>query len=147
MAIVLGACLFMSCGGPDPCESEDPCDVVRHFLTAADAQANERVWKCLSQETQTALEARADAFNQAHPGQKRMGYDMLRAGHVMSSTREYKKFELASQDAASASVDIVKQNGSKLTVVLHREDNRWAMDLPLPAVNSSGAPKSAGDEL
>ena len=145
LSIVLGACVFLSCGGPAPCESDDPCDVVKFFLTSADAQANEYVWKCLSGKTQAALEARAEAFNKAHAGQHRRGFDMIRAGHVMSSTREYKKFELASQNDDSASVDIIKHDGSKLTIVLHREDNRWAMDLPLSDLDSR-TPKRAGEE-
>ena len=57
---------------------------------------------------------------------------MLRTtGHVISSTREYKKLEVSSKTDQEAMVDIVMHDGSKKSVRLHRESGRWAIDLPL----------------
>ena len=91
------------------------------------------MWEYLSGATREALDSRARAFNAASGGAlERKGYDMLRTtGHVISSTREYKKLEISSQTDQEAVVDIVMHDGSKKSIRLHREDGRWAIDLPI----------------
>ena len=91
------------------------------------------MWEYLSTATQKNLDKRADAFNaQSQNGIPRKGCDMLRTtGHVISSTREYKKIEVSSQTAEEAVVNIVMHDGSVKSLTLHRENGRWTIDLPL----------------
>ena len=61
---------------------------------------------------------------------------MIRTGHVVSSTREYRKFELVSETETESVVEIVLQDETRIPVTLHRESDRWALDLPVgSAVN------------
>ena len=57
--------------------------------------------------------------------------DMLRFGHVISSTREYKKLELIQSDASVATVRIVRHDESGLDIEMHNEDGRWTIELPI----------------
>ena len=126
------------CGAGPVWTRDDPRDVLNGFLQNAEVQNVENMWEFLSASTQEALNARAEAFNAGshdgipYKGAPRKGCDMLRTtGHVISSTREYKKLEVSSKTDQEAMVDIVMHDGSKKSVRLHRESGRWAIDLPL----------------
>ena len=132
--LVLSLCIgLMCCGcGSKPAYRDDPCDVVKAYLTAVEIQDNEAIWEFLSSDTRKKLDDKASQFN-ATPehGKSRMGADMLRAGHVLSSTREYKKVVLASQNNDSADVDIVLHDDRNLRIQLKKENGRWAVELPI----------------
>ncbi len=120
------------CGGTPVWMRDDPKDVLYGFLQTVEAQSTETMWEYLTDETRRKLEARAEAFNaNAENGDKRKGYDMLRAGHVLSSTREYKKLEVAASDDKEAVVNIVMHDETKVAIKLYREGGRWAVSLPL----------------
>ena len=127
--------LFMinGCGAGPVWTRDDPRDVVNGFLQTAEVQNVGEMWEYLSTATQKSLNERADAFNaQSQNGIPRKGCDMLRTtGHVISSTREYKKIEVSSQTAEEAVVNIVMHDGSVKSLTLHRENGRWTIDLPL----------------
>ncbi len=124
---------LMCCGcGSKPAYRDDPCDVVKAYLAAVEGQDNEAIWAFLSDETRKKLDDKAAQFN-ASPdsGRTRTGADMIRAGHVLSSTREYKKMVLASQNNDSADVDIVLHDDRNLRIQLKKENGRWAVELPI----------------
>lgn len=132
LAMLIFFVILAGCGAGPIWTREDPEDVLTGFLQATEGQSPETMWEFLSSETRRKLEERASSFNATSTnGETRRGYDMLRAGHVLSSTREYKKIELASLDGEKAIVNIVMHDGSNIPVALHREDGRWAIDLPL----------------
>lgn len=135
LAFAAMAWMSAACGSNDPCLSDDPRDVVKQYLSLLDAQNEAGAFECLSRQAQDALTQRADAFNAANPGSERKPSEMLRAGHVIASTREYKKFEIQSQDGAQAAVGIIMQDGSQIPVLLRRDGTRWAVDLAVPNVN------------
>lgn len=124
-------CVVSSCSAKDPCLSDDPRDVVKRYLVMLDAQNEEGAYACLSSEAQKSLADRAEAFNADHPDGKRTPGEMLRAGHVVASTREYKKFEVQTEDRTKAVVDIVMQDGRKIPVALRREAERWSIELDI----------------
>ena len=97
MSCVIG-CGLVACSAKDPCLSDDPRDVVKQYLQMLDAQNEAKALGCLTDEAQNALAQRAEAFNAVHADGKREPSEMLRAGHVIASTREYKKFEVQSED-------------------------------------------------
>ena len=73
-----------------------------------------------------------DTFNQRFEGvMTRHPEDMLRFGHVISSTREYKKIELIQSDESVATVRIVRHDESGLDIEMHHEDGRWTIELPI----------------
>lgn len=120
------------CGAPDPCFDEDPKNVVKQYLTMLEAQNEARAFLCLSDETKTWLEKQAADFNDDNPNRKRTPAQMIRAGHVISSTREYKKFEVDSETPSNATVSIVMQDGTRIPIELIRQkDKRWAIQLPV----------------
>lgn len=120
------------CGGKPVWLRDDPDEVLAGFLQTTEAQSTETMWEYLSSETRRKLEERAEAFNaDTSNGEKRRGRDMLRAGHVLSSTREYKKLEVAASDDKEAVVNIVMHDETIIAVKLYREDGRWAVTLPL----------------
>ena len=122
--------ILIGCRGVPVWQREDPEDVLDGFLQTAESQDIEAMWEFLSEKTRSRLTERAEAFNARSGVTSHRGCDMLRPGHVLSSTREYKKLEVASQDDSSAAVDIVLHDGSRITVRLHREAGRWVIDLP-----------------
>ena len=90
------------------------------------------MWEFLSDKTRKALDERASRLNDIpNHGISRSGFEMLRTGHVLSSTREYKKLVLASQNNDSAEVDIVLHNDKNIRIPLKKENGRWAVDLPI----------------
>ncbi len=123
----------VGCGAGPVWTRDDPRDVVNGFLQTAEVQNVEMMWEFLSSASRDNLNARAESFNaQSKNSTPRKGCDMLRTtGHVISSTREYKKIEVSSQTADEAIVNIVMHNGSVKSLTLHRESGRWAIDLPL----------------
>ena len=132
-SVFLLSFMVNGCGAGPVWTRDDPRDVVNGFLQTAEVQNVEVMWEYLSTATQKSLNERADAFNaQSQNGSSRKGFEMLRTtGHVISSTREYKKLEVSSQTAEEAVVDIVMQDGSVKSLTLHRENGRWTIDLPL----------------
>lgn len=135
MSCVIG-CGLVACSAKDPCLSDDPRDVVKQYLQMLDAQNEAKALDCLTDEAQNALAQRAEAFNAVHADGKREPSEMLRAGHVIASTREYKKFEVQSEDESRAIVDIVMQDGSKIPVSLRRESARWAVELDITRIQT-----------
>ena len=134
--ILAAACVFCvslsGCGGTPVWQRDDPDEVVAGFLSAVEAQDSDVVWEFLSSQTREKLEKRAEDFNNLpEHGNTVRGRDMLRFGHVLSSTREYKKIIVASSDETHAAVQIVLHDGAVIPVDLHRESNRWTVDLPL----------------
>ena len=124
--------VMTGCGAGPIWTRDNPKDVLSGFLQTTESQSTETMWEYLSEGTRSKLEARAAEFNaKTENGEKRRGCDMLRAGHVLSTTREYKKLEVASNDEQEAIINIVMHDGSIIPVSLHREANRWAIDLPL----------------
>lgn len=137
LIFMMVTCIFLitllGCGGQPVWLRDDPEDVVAGFLSAVEVQDTDTVWEFLSSSTRNELEKRAENFNQMPDhGTAVQGRDMLRFGHVLSSTREYKKIELKSSDQTHATVQIVLHDESVIPVELHRESNRWTLDLPLP---------------
>ena len=120
------------CGGTPVWMRDDPAEVVSGYLSAVEGQNPEIVWEFLSSPTREKLEKRAEAFNEASDhGVSMRGMDMLRFGHVLSSTREYKKILVSSSDDRHATVHIVRHDESVIPIDLHRESERWVIDLPL----------------
>ena len=111
---------------------DDPAAVLKAFLTTVEYQNSEKVWNYLSEENRKQLQNRADAVNALQNGTKQqIPADMLRFGHVISSTREYEKFEVKSQDEQTAVVAIILHDKSTILVEMKRENQRWTVDLPL----------------
>ncbi len=112
----------------------NPEIVLRGFLQSAEAQRTDLVWNYLGEKTRDALSREAENFNKLidkndHP---RKPEEMMRFGHVISSTREYKKLEVISADQSRAVVRIVRLNDMPhIDVVLTRENDRWTVELPL----------------
>ena len=120
------------CGGTPVWMRDDPAEVVSGYLSAVEGQNPEMVWEFLSTPTREKLEKRAEAFNQTSDhGVSMRGVDMLRFGHVLSSTREYKKIQVSSSDEHHATVHIMLHDESVIPIDLHRESERWVIDLPL----------------
>ena len=129
---IICACLLCGGCGSDPAYRDDPCDVVREYLVAVEMQDNQAVWAFLSGDTRKKLDDKAAQFNDLpEHGNNRDGVDMFRTGHVLSSTREYKKLVLASQNNDSADVDIVLHDDKTLRIRLTKESGRWAIHLPI----------------
>ena len=122
------ACL--GCKAPPVWEREDPDVVLRGFLQSADAERTDLVWNYLSKNTRDILQKKADEFNQISKTE-RPAHEMIRFGHVMSSTREYKKLDVENENDLEAVVNIVKHDDSTIQVVLKKEDGHWTIDLPL----------------
>ncbi|MBQ9241628.1 MAG: hypothetical protein IJ165_00120 [Proteobacteria bacterium] len=133
MLVVLGIfCMLCACGEGPVWTRDDPRTVLSGFLTDAEYQDMANVWEYLSAETRQKLDQMASAFNaSAENGSPRKGYEMLRTGHLLSSTREYRKIELVSSDDTSAELHIILHDETYKTVTLHREEGRWAIDLPI----------------
>lgn len=133
MLIVLGIfCMLCACGEGPVWTRDDPRTVLSGFLADAEYQDMATVWEYLSGETRQKLDQMATAFNaSAENGSPRKGYEMLRVGHLLSSTREYRKIELVSSDDTSAVLHIILHDETYKTVTLHREEGRWAIDLPI----------------
>lgn len=126
------ACLLTSCGAGPVWQREDPDVVLSGFLVAVESQNTKEMWEYLDPKTRDALQKKADDFNKnPQNGHKRQAWDMLRPGHVMATTREYKRIKLDKADEHSANVDIVLHDDSKVTVTMQRIDNRWTVALPL----------------
>lgn len=128
---VFSMMMTMGCGVPAHLR-EDPESVFRNFLLSLDAHDVEGACVFLSNETRAWLDVRAAALSSE--GVSRTGCALLRPGHVFSSTREYKKFELSSAQTHDneAVIEIVMHDASRIPIVLRRESNRWAIDLPEP---------------
>ncbi len=132
LLFILFSVMMYGCRGTPVWLRSDPAEVVRGYLQAVESQDEEAVWEFLSQETRNQLEQKAGEYNRKHAAvQSRHGREMLRFGHVMSSTREYKKIVVATKDANHAVVNIVLHDESALSVDLFRESDRWAIGLPL----------------
>lgn len=126
------ASVFSACQAPPVWERNDPEVVLRGFLQSAEAQRTDLAWNYLSKNTREKLQQKVDAFNQRFEGvMMRQPEDMLRFGHVISSTREYKKLELIQSDASVATVRIVRHDESGLDIEMHNEDGRWTIELPI----------------
>ena len=124
--------VFCASCGSQPAYRDDPCDVVREYLVSVEVGDIDSVWTFLSDTTREQLDSRAAAYNEMpQHGTMRTGREMLRTGHVLASTREYKKLVLASRTAESADVDIVLHDDSALRITLKNENGRWAVMLPL----------------
>jgi len=129
--LVLGGVVY-GCSGQPAWEKDAPDDVLKAFLSAAESQDLPLAWAFLGHSTREALDSQAASFNAAHPNlPPREGVDMLRFGRMLSSTREYKKFEVTSADADRAVVSIVLHDATQIDVELRRESGRWAIDLPV----------------
>ena len=131
----LVAALLGGCAAEPVWNRSEPDVVLKGFLQSADAQRTELVWNYLGDKTRAALEQEADAFNCSLPrddAEKRTPHQMLRFGHVISSTREYKKLEVLSSDDQKARVRIVRHNDlAPIDVELIRENHRWTVELPI----------------
>lgn len=128
------AFLHFSCSGEDAWERQDPSDFLRGYLYAVESQDHDSVWAFLSVDSQAQLTQRAQAFAVLAKTDS-SGKDMLRLGHVLSSTREYKKFDVLSNDGQTARVDIIRHEGTDLRIELKREQGFWKIALPLSAFN------------
>jgi len=128
------AATLIGCKAEPAWNRQDPEVVLRGFLQSAEAQRTDLVWNYLGENTRAALSHEAEKFNKnieknSHP---RKPEEMMRFGHVISSTREYKKLEVISADQSRAVVRIVRLNEmSPIDVVLTRENDRWTVELPL----------------
>lgn len=130
--MIILSLMFCACQAPPVWERQDPEIVLKGFLQSADAQRTDLVWNYLGDHTRDILQQKADALNQRFMGvMSRQPEDMLRFGHVMSSTREYKKIELVRQDESVAIVRIVRHDAPGLDIEMRNENGRWAIDLPL----------------
>lgn len=125
------ATLHISCSGEEIWERQNPSNFLRNYLYAVDIQAHDAVWSFLSSESQNHLDRRAKALAVLTKNNSYAGKDMLRLGHVLSSTREYKKFELLSNDGQRAEVEIIRHEGASLYIQLTREHGQWKITLPL----------------
>ena len=130
MGLVLAG--TVGCGGVPVWMRSAPDTVVYEYLQAVETQDYDTAWEFLSEQTRRDLDAKAAEFN-AMPdhGVTVTGREMLRFGHVLSSTREYKKIAVASANDTVAEVEIILHDASKIPVTLHRESNRWAVNLPI----------------
>lgn len=133
--LLVSAFLHFSCSGEDAWERQDPSDFLRAYLYAVESQDHESVWAFLSVDSQTQLAQRAQALAALAKTDSYTGKDMLRLGHVLSSTREYKKFDVLSNDGQTAQVDIIRHEGTDLRIELKREQGFWKIALPLSAFN------------
>ena len=126
------SCSILGCGAGPVWQREDPDVVLTGFLQAVEAQNTEVIWEFLDQKTRDVLQARADDFN-ASPenGHARKAWDMIRPGHVLATTREYKKMTPEKVSETTAIVAIILHDDSKITVTMQRESNRWTVALPL----------------
>ncbi len=128
---VLGTSLFFSgCSNHEDWMQDDPEKVLSAFLISTESQDIESMWEFLSESSRTKLNQLADDFNRIPGSKARRGCDMIRPGHVLYSTREYKKIEVVSQDNLSAQVDIVMHDDLRKSIFMRRETKRWAIDLP-----------------
>lgn len=131
VVLVLGGGIW-GCSGQPAWKKDAPDDVLKAFLSAAESQDLPLAWEFLGHSTREALASQAASFNAAHPNlPPREGADMLRFGRMLSSTREYKKFEVTSADADKAMVSIVLHDAAQINVELRRESGRWVIDLPV----------------
>lgn len=128
-------CLLSACQAPPVWERNDPEVVLKGFLQSAEAQRTDLVWHYLGQNTRTHLQQKVDAFNARFKGvMSRQPEDMIRFGHVISSTREYKKLELIQSDETGATVRIIRHDASNLDVEMKKENGRWTIDLPIETI-------------
>ena len=130
MAFFLAQSLW-GCGEGAAWLRDDPQEVVRGYLQALDAQDRESACEFLSSKTRAKLDELARQSMDVTGEAERTGCRIIRSSHVVSSTREYRKFEVTSSSDTEAVVDIVLQNDSRISIALHREKDRWAIDLPL----------------
>ena len=97
---------------------------------SVESQNREVVWEFLNHEDQAKLTQLAKDLEGFE------GKDMLNFGHVISSTREYKKFELISQDKDNAVVAVVLHDQSQIKFQLAKgNQGRWTVDLPLEMIS------------
>lgn len=125
--------LFLSACGDGPVWTRDnPRTVLTGFLQELEYQDTATIWEYLSTRTRQALDAEAAAFNEnASNGAPRKGHEMLRPGHVLATTREYKKIETVSSNGETAVMHIILHDETFKTVTLHKEEGRWAIHLPI----------------
>lgn len=125
-------CCMPGCGAAPVWQRENPEVVLTGFLETAEVQDTETMWEFLDAQTRDALQKKADAFNaSAENGHPRKAWEMLRPGHVMATTREYKKIKPQTVTDTTAVVSIVLHDDSEITVTMQRENNRWTVALPL----------------
>ena len=135
--MVFFSVMLYGCGGTPVWLRNDPSDVVKGYLQAVEVQDEATVWEFLSQETRNRLEQMAENYNRDHASSPPLkGREMLRFGHVLSSTREYKKIVVSTKDDNHAVVNIVLHDESTLSVDLFRESDRWAIGLPLDRMDT-----------
>lgn len=126
------SCFLLGCGAKPVWQREDPDVVLTGFLQATEGQSPELMWEFLDLQTRERLQQKANAFNaSAQNGHTRKAWEMLRPGHVMSTTREYKKIKLETVTDTTAVVHIILHDDSEIPVTMQREDNRWTVALPL----------------
>lgn len=136
IALLLLLCLPTACGAKKGFELDEPQAFVKAYLQTLDAQDNDDAWAFLSARSKHSLEKLANDYNQTHDGANRSPAHMLRFGHVIASTREYKKIQCSTQNDAAAIVDVVLQNGNTIQIPLVKENSQWAVDLPIPTPNT-----------
>lgn len=136
IALLTLLCLPTACSAKKGFELDEPQAFVKAYLQTLDAQDNDNAWAFLSSPTKNSLEKLANDYNQSHDGVNRSPALMLRFGHVIASTREYKKINCTGRNDASATVDVVLQNGNTLQIHLVKENSQWAVDLPIPATHT-----------
>ena len=136
VALLSLLCLPVACSAKKGFELDEPQAFVKAYLQTLDAQDNDDAWAFLSSRSKNSLEKLALDYNQTHDGVNRAPAHMLRFGHVIASTREYKKILCSNQNESSAVVDVVLQNGNTLQIQLVKENSQWAVDLPIHTTNT-----------
>lgn len=121
---VLLSVVLLACAPKEPWEQKDAAKVLENFLISVENQDRDSVWEFLKQQDRDALE---------RLGQKAglEGKDMLNFGHVLSSTREYKRFETVQHDDSRALVAIQKHDGSQIELELNKERGHWVVGLDI----------------
>lgn len=124
---------LLACTPKQPWEEKSADSALTQFLWSLEVQDHDTVWEFLSDSDRNALDALAK------PIKGKEGKDMLQMGHVLSSTREYKKFEILSKKDDWAEVAIVLHDESKIRVVMQKERGRWTVDLGIARATKAKA--------
>lgn len=125
-------CLLSACGEGPVWMRDDPRTVLAGYLQEAEYQDTASMWEYLSADTRGKLDSLAADFNASEAnGKPRKGHEMLCPGHVLATTREYRKLEIISSNNEIAVLHIILHDDTYKTVTLHKEEGRWAINLPI----------------
>lgn len=134
---VLCACLLLvlsvsGCGSDAPNEQSAPEFAFRSFRAALGSQNHDAVWSFLGPESRAALQARADAFQEAgvevtHPAELLIGGWIVSEADIESVTRD----EFTDERAVLRVLTIFED---EFLVEMSRDGAAWRIELPVPPI-------------